>query len=49
MAIDLSKSPYNLQTYTGRASHFLRLTNPMNVLASDEKLDEAKKIVNAFK
>ncbi|XP_013165625.1 PREDICTED: sideroflexin-1 isoform X1 [Papilio xuthus] len=47
--IDLDKPRYDQSTYTGRAKHFLRLTNPLNVFASDKDLDEAKKIVNEYR
>ncbi|GBP40163.1 Sideroflexin-1 [Eumeta japonica] len=47
--IDLMKPPYDLETYSGRAQHFLRLTNPLNILATTEELAEAQKIVNEFK
>lgn len=47
--IDLTKPRYDQSTYMGRAKHFLRLTNPINVLASDAELDEAKAIVAEFK
>lgn len=47
--IDLSKPRWDQKTYMGRAKHFIYLTNPLNILASDNELDEAKKIVDAFK
>ncbi|XP_026754161.2 sideroflexin-1-3 [Galleria mellonella] len=49
MSIDLDKPHYDQATYTGRAKHFLQLTNPLNILASDKELDEAKKIVTEFR
>ncbi|XP_059050630.1 sideroflexin-1-3 [Achroia grisella] len=49
MSIDLDKPRYDQSTYTGRAKHFLQLTNPLNVLASDKELDEAKNIVTEFR
>ncbi|KAL4708493.1 hypothetical protein ACJJTC_014101 [Scirpophaga incertulas] len=49
MSIDLDKPRYDQSTYMGRAQHFLKLTNPLNVFASDKQLDEAKKIVTEFR
>jgi len=36
-------------TFEGRARHFFTTTNPMNVLATDEELDRAKELVEAYK
>ncbi|XP_026322834.1 sideroflexin-1 [Hyposmocoma kahamanoa] len=47
--IDLTKPRWDQNTYWGRATHFFHLTNPLNVLASDKQLDEAKKIVTEFR
>ncbi|CAB3227658.1 unnamed protein product [Arctia plantaginis] len=47
--IDLDKPRFDQNTYTGRAKHFLLLTNPLNLLASESDLDEAKKIVTEFR
>ncbi|XP_013185031.1 sideroflexin-1-3 isoform X2 [Amyelois transitella] len=47
--INLNKPRYDQSTYIGRAKHFMLLTNPLNCLASDKELDEAKEIVNNFK
>lgn len=47
--IDLDKPRYDQSTYSGRAKHFLQLTNPLNVLASDAELDEAQRIVAEFR
>ncbi|XP_075986695.1 sideroflexin-1-3 [Anticarsia gemmatalis] len=47
--INLDKPRYDQSTYWGRAKHFLLLTNPLNVLASESELDEAKRIVNEFR
>ncbi|XP_028165000.1 sideroflexin-1-3-like, partial [Ostrinia furnacalis] len=49
MSIDLDKPRYDQSTYMGRAIHFLQLTNPMNALASDKELDEAKRVVTEFR
>lgn len=49
MSFDLDKPLYDQSTYTGRAKHFLRLTNPINVFASEAELDRAKQIVDEFR
>ena len=47
--IDLDNPRYDQSTFEGRAKHFITITNPLNVLASDEELENAKKIVQAYK
>jgi len=47
--LDLSKPRYDQSTFEGRAKHFFITTNPMNVLASDEELERAKSIVEAYR
>ncbi|KRT80200.1 hypothetical protein AMK59_8391, partial [Oryctes borbonicus] len=47
--IDLDKPRYNQNTYWGRAKHFFITTNPLNVFASDESLERAKRIVTNYR
>lgn len=49
LQIDLSKPRFDQSTFDGRLNHFFATINPMNVLASDADLDEAKRIVEAVK
>ena len=36
-------------TYWGRAKHFFVTTNPVNILATQEQLEEAKDLLDRFK
>lgn len=47
--VDLAKPKYEQSTYTNRAKHFFLLTNPLNLLASDADLDNAKRIIDEYK
>lgn len=47
--INLDSPRYDQSTFEGRARHFFITTNPLNVLASDEELDRAKAIVEAYR
>ena len=47
--LKLDQPRYDQSTFEGRAKHFFATTNPMNVLASDQELDSAKKIVLDYK
>lgn len=49
MAINIDKPRYDQSTYIGRAKHFIVTTNPLNILASNAQLDEAKEIVETFR
>ena len=47
--IDIENPRYDQSSFDGRAKHFFITTNPLNVLASDEELDKAKKIVEDYR
>lgn len=47
--IDIDKPRSDQSTFAGRAAHFFATTNPLNALAGDRELDEAKAIVDAYK
>ena len=47
--LNLDSPRYDQSTFEGRAKHFFITTNPLNVLKSDEELDAAKLIVDAYK
>lgn len=47
--IDIDNPRYDQNTFEGRAKHFFIITNPLNVLASDEELSKAKTIVDAYR
>ena len=47
--IDIESPRYDQSTFEGRAKHFFITTNPLNVLATDEELDRAKNIVDAYR
>ena len=47
--INLESPRYDQSTFEGRAKHFFITTNPLNVLASDGALDNAKNIVDSYR
>lgn len=47
--VDLTKPKYDQHSYINRAKHFFLLTNPLNLLASEADLDDAKRIINEYK
>jgi sideroflexin-1/3 len=47
--LNLDAPRYDQSTFEGRAKHFFITTNPLNVLATDEELEKAKSIVEAYR
>ena len=47
--IDLSSPKWDQSTYIGRAKHFFKAANPLNVFASSAELQTAKDIVEQHK
>ena len=45
----LSQPKHDQSTYWGRARHFFITTNPLNILATQEQLEEAKELLDMFK
>ena len=47
--VNLNEPRYPQTNYLNRAKHFLIVTNPLNVFASDEELERAARIVRDYK
>lgn len=47
--LDLSKPRYDQTTFAGRAKHFFETANPLNVFVSGKRLEEAAKLIRAYK
>ncbi|KAJ3310873.1 hypothetical protein HDV04_004566 [Boothiomyces sp. JEL0838] len=47
-SVDLSKPRYDQSTYIGRLQHFSALTDPRNLLASNQQLNSAKELVEKY-
>lgn len=47
--VNLDEPRYDQSTYLNRAKHFLIVTNPLNVFATEEQLDRAARIVRDYR
>ena len=47
--INIDEPRYDQNTYAGRAKHFFITTNPLNILASNQQLENAKEIVENYR
>lgn len=47
--INIDEPRYDQNTYIGRAKHFFITTNPFNLLASSQQLENAKTIVENYR
>ncbi|XP_074028692.1 sideroflexin-3 isoform X2 [Leptinotarsa decemlineata] len=49
LKINIDEPRYDQETYIGRAKHFFLTTNPLNIFVSNEKLEEARCLVQKFR
>jgi len=47
--VDLNKPRYDQSTYIGRLRHFTETTNPLNVFATNRRLDKAAALVKQYR
>ncbi|XP_023240931.1 sideroflexin-2-like [Centruroides sculpturatus] len=49
LRIDLDRPRWDQSTFTGRLKHFFNITDPRTVFATEEQLDNAKKLLEEYK
>lgn len=47
--INIKEPRWDQNTFTGRAKHFFTVTDPRNILLSNEQLDNARKIIHDYR
>ncbi|XP_064550565.1 sideroflexin-1-3 [Drosophila montana] len=47
--VDIDRPKYDQSTYLGRVKHFILVTNPLNVFASNAELERARQIVIKYR
>lgn len=47
--INIKEPRWDQSTFVGRANHFFTVTDPRNILLSDAKLENARKIVHDYR
>jgi hypothetical protein len=49
LKVNLDEPRWDQSTYWGRAKHFFSITNPLNIAATGQELEKARKIVRTYR
>lgn len=49
LRVDLSRPRYDQRTFSGRARYFFETANPLNLLASNKRLEKAAELVKLYR